>query len=78
MIQGTAWFVAGGKARSGMTHADAWVFDFATQSWRQMAPTLRSNPSRPLVLSLGSQAIEREGRVVILDPLTGKSITDAL
>ena len=74
IVQGTAWFVAGGKARSGMTHADAWTFDIPTQTWRQMQPVLRSNQDRPLVLSLGSQAIEREGRIVILDPVTGKTL----
>lgn len=70
-MQGNAWFVAGGKARSGMMHADAWSFDFKTHTWKRMSPVLRSNPQRPLVLSLGTQVIEKDNKIVAIDPVTG-------
>lgn len=64
--------MAGGKAKSGMQHADAWRFDFASHTWKQLNPRLYSNPARPLIVSLGSQAIEKDGRIVIFDLITGK------
>lgn len=64
----------GGKSKTGMIHTDAWTYDFPAAKWKQMQPVLRENPARPLVLSAGCQAIEKDGRIVIIDPDTGRCL----